>query len=54
MFTEDFNSSKTLATETCPRCHTVGLAVPDAETCAKTTDADWFEGGCDMRPSITA
>jgi hypothetical protein len=54
MFSDDFNPKAVLTTETCPRCHTVGLAVPDAETCARTTAADWFEGGYDIRPSITA
>lgn len=54
MFADDFNPAQRLATEVCPRCHAVGLAVPDAETRARATDADWFEGWCDMRPSITA
>lgn len=54
MFTEDFNPVLRLATEKCPRCHTVGLEVPDAEACARVTEADWYEGGCDIRPSITA
>ena len=40
MFTEDFNLAQRLATEVCPRCNTVGLAVPDAETYANTPEAD--------------
>lgn len=54
MFTEDFNPAQQLATATCPRCHTVGLAAPDAETYANTPEADHFVERMTICPSITA
>lgn len=54
MFTDDFNPARRLAAETCPRCHAVGLAVPDAETIAKTPDAEYYKGLVTVCPSITA
>jgi len=54
MFAEDFNPTATLVTETCPRCHTVGLVVPDDETCRNTPEAEWFTGPFIVCPSIAA
>lgn len=54
MFTEDFNPAQRLATEVCPRCHAVGLAVPDAETCANTPEADHHVEAMTICPSIVA
>lgn len=54
MFTEDFNPAQRLAAETCPRCHTVGLAASDAETYANTPEADRHVETVIVCPSITA
>jgi hypothetical protein len=53
VFTADFNPSQRLTAERCPRCHTVGLAVPSVETCANTPDAEYYDGMASMCPSIT-
>lgn len=53
MFTENFNPAQKLATEVCPRCRAVGLAVPSAETIA-TTEAEYYEGMVCVCPSIDA
>jgi hypothetical protein len=54
MFSEDFNPSQRLATEKCPRCHSVGLAVPDADTCANLTEANRHIDAVHVSPDITA
>lgn len=54
MFTEDFNPAQRLATEVCPRCYAVGLAVPDAETYANTQEVDHHIETMTICPSITA
>jgi hypothetical protein len=54
MFIEDFNPTQRLATEVCPRCHTVGLAVPDAQTYANTSEADHHVEIMSVCPNITA
>jgi len=54
MFTEDFNPSLRLTTETCPRCHAVGLAVLDADICANLTEANRHRETVYVSPSITA
>jgi hypothetical protein len=54
LFTEDFNPAQRLATEVCPRCRTVGLAVHSAETIANTPEAEYDEGLVCVCPSITA
>lgn len=54
MFTDDFNSAGTLASETCPRCRSVGLAVPSDETYASASQEDRFIEKVVVCPSITA
>ena len=54
MFTDDFNPAERLATEVCPRCRTVGLAVPDAETYGNTPEIDRYKEKVIVCPSISA
>lgn len=54
MFIEGFDPVARLAESKCPRCHTVGLVVVDAETYANTTEADRHDETVYICPSITA
>ena len=54
MFSEDFNPDHTLATVVRPRCHSVGLAVPDAEAYANIQEADHHIKTMNICPSIVA
>lgn len=54
MFADDFDTAKALATENCPRCSSLGLKVPDAETYARASEAGRFIEKMIVCPSIAA
>lgn len=54
LFADDFNPAQRLATEVCPRCNAIGLAMPSAETIANTPEAEYYEGLVTVCPSNTA